>query len=407
MVKIVSVEEEVEIICESCAEVVSEEELHHKVKSAREENRPLRVKYGADPSAPDIHLGHSVCLYKLKTLQELGHHIIFLIGDFTGMIGDPSGKKKTRPQLTREEVEENARTYKEQVSKILDVKKTEISYNSKWLSEMSFEDVIKLTSKYTVARLLERDDFSLRLEEGLPINVHELLYPLSQGYDSVVLEADIELGGTDQLFNFLLARDLQREYGQTPQIAMVMPLLTGLDGDKKMSKSLENHIGITDDPVDIFGKVMSISDDDLPEYYRLTTQYSSEVVDDIIERLSSDQLHPKKAKKKLAWRIVSLYYDDEKADMAQREFEKVFEEKKLPTDIPEIEIKSTEEDIWIVKLVVECGFADSNGEARRLVEQGAVYLDGERLNDIDTDIDISDSPILRVGKRKFAKIIPV
>jgi tyrosyl-tRNA synthetase len=404
VVFIVSIDKEVELITEGVDTIVSEEELAEKIKKCRNEKKPMRIKYGADPSAPDIHLGHAVCLYKLKTLQELGHHIIFLIGDFTGMIGDPSGKKKTRPQLTQEEIKENARTYKEQVSKILDVEKTEISYNSGWLSSMSFEDVIRLCSKYTVARLLERDDFSLRFNEGIPIRVHELLYPLSQGYDSVALEIDLEMGGRDQLFNFLLGRDLQREFGQEPQIVLTMPLLTGLDGTQKMSKSLNNQIGITDEPADMFGKVMSIPDESLIEFYKLTSQLPASKIADIIKRIEGEEINPRDAKLDLAKIIVSLYYNKKTSLEAEKEFKKVFVDKEIPTEIDEISISSEDGQVWIVKLIVDCGFASSNSEARRLVEQGAVYIDGERVNDIDTDINIKEEPVLRVGKRKFARI---
>jgi tyrosyl-tRNA synthetase len=320
------------------------------------------------------------------------------------MIGDPSGKKKTRPQLTQEEIKENARTYKEQVSKILDVEKTEISYNSGWLSSMSFEDVIRLCSKYTVARLLERDDFSLRFNEGIPIRVHELLYPLSQGYDSVALEIDLEMGGRDQLFNFLLGRDLQREFGQEPQIVLTMPLLTGLDGTQKMSKSLNNQIGITDEPADMFGKVMSIPDESLIEFYKLTSQLPASKIADIIKRIEGEEINPRDAKLDLAKIIVSLYYNKKTSLEAEKEFKKVFVDKEIPTEIDEISISSEDGQVWIVKLIVDCGFASSNSEARRLVEQGAVYIDGERVNDIDTDINIKEEPVLRVGKRKFARI---
>ncbi|HEC79634.1 MAG TPA: tyrosine--tRNA ligase [Firmicutes bacterium] len=398
-------EQEADIICSGSAEVVSRDELISKIKRSRDEKQPLRIKYGADPSAPDIHLGHAVCLYKLKELQDLGHKVIFLIGDFTGMIGDPSGLSKTRTPLSKEKIELNAKTYTEQVSKILDIEKAEVSYNSIWHADMNFEEVLRLCSKYTVARILERDDFAKRLKAESPIGIHELLYPLIQGYDSVMLKADIELGGTDQKFNFLLARDLQREYGQEPQVALMMPILVGTDGKDKMSKSLGNHIGIAEEPKEIFGKLMSIPDEVMESYYRLISRLPEEEIDSIFKDIESGKLNPRDAKMRLAHIITARFHSEEDAMSAEEEFKRVFSQGGLPDDIPEIEVKLKDGKVWLIGLIEREGLVSSRSEARRLLSQGAIYLNDRRVKGSEEDISVKDGDILKVGKRKFAKLV--
>jgi len=395
---------QIEIIKEGCAELIPESELLGKLSKKKQ----LRVKWGADPSAPDIHLGHIVIIRKLRTFQELGHKVIFIIGDFTGMIGDPSGKSETRVSLSRKDVEKNARTYKEQVFKILDPRKTEIVYNSKWLSKLTLEEVIGLAAKYTVARMLERDDFIKRYSEQKPISIHEFLYPLIQGYDSVMVKADIEIGGTDQKFNLLVGRELQREFKEDPQVIMTMPLLEGIDGVQKMSKSLGNYIGIAEPPNEMFGKVMSIPDDVMPQYFELATEVPLPEVREIEEGLAGGKLHPMEAKKRLAREIVTIYHGAEAAGEAQAEFERVFSAHELPSEMPSICVpRSAIKDgkVWIVRLITIAGFAASNGEARRLVEQGAVTLDGERITDVNAELPIKDGQILHVGKLKYGRIV--
>ncbi|MFW5998181.1 MAG: tyrosine--tRNA ligase [Bacillota bacterium] len=401
------IEEQVKILKRGISEIISESDLKEKLKKASEENRPLKVKLGLDPSAPDIHLGHTVVLRKLKQFQDLGHEVYLIIGDFTGRIGDPTGKSETRNQLSEKEVKENARTYKEQFSKVLDPDKTNLVYNSSWLGEMDFEDVINLSSKYTVARMLERDDFSRRYKSGRAIGVHEFFYPLMQGYDSVAIGADVELGGTDQKFNLLVGRNLQKEYNQNPQVIIMMPLLEGLDGEQKMSKSLGNYIGIYDEPVDMFGKVMSIPDDLIIRYYELLTDLPAEELKEIKRKYNNDNINPMKLKKQLASMIVTEYHSSEEADKAKKEFEKVFSRGKLPEDIPQFTIKKDNlEDgqMWIVKLVAATGLVDSNSEARRMIKQGAVRIDEKRYKKINIDINIEDGMIVQIGKRRYAKV---
>lgn len=410
--KRLSPQEEVARIAEGTDELISPEELLGKIERGRSEKRPLRIKYGADPSAPDIHLGHAVSLFKLKQLQDLGHHIIFLIGDFTGMIGDPSGRSRTRPPLSREEVEKNAETYRAQVSRILDVERTEVAYNSEWCSKLSFEDVIRLCSSTTVARMLERDDFLMRYQNEVSISLHEFLYPIAQGYDSVCLKADMEIGGTDQKFNFLLARQMQRDHGQEPQIILTVPLLVGTDGEQKMSKSQGNYICITESAVDIFGKVMSIPDSAMESYYRLASRLPGAEVDKILGEVKSGKLHPMEAKKRLARAITALYAGEEGARRGEEEFARVFQEGEDPSAMPLMHVDAPPPPkagrggrMWIVELVCSVGFAESKGKARRLVEQGAVSLDGERISDADAQVDISRERVLRVGKRRFARVV--
>lgn len=397
-----TVDEQLNILTRGVVDIVSKDELRQKLEKSQKTGKPLKVKLGLDPTAPDIHLGFAVVLRKLRQFQDLGHEVILILGDFTGMIGDPSGKTITRPQLTQEEVKANARSYAEQIYKIMLPEKTTLTYNGKWLSAMSFADVIRLSSKVTVAHILEREDFHNRLNEGRPVALHELLYPLCQAYDSVAIEADVELGGIDQTFNILLGRDLQREMGMEPQVAIFTPLLIGLDGTQKMSKSLGNYIGINEAPNEIFGKAMSIPDELMPNYYELTTSIPMDEVKQILAG------HPMTAKKRLAWEIVKEYHGEEAANNAQHEFERVFSSREIPTDMPEFVLTADDlkEDgsIWLPRLLTKTGLVPSTGEAKRQVQQGAVSLDGEKMTDIDTEVSIKGEMILRVGRRKFARI---
>lgn len=399
-----SVEQQLKIIKRGVAEILPESELIEKIKRSVNKKMPLKVKLGLDPTAPDIHLGHTVVLRKLKQFQDIGHHIIIIIGDFTGRIGDPTGKSETRKQLTEEDVLKNAKTYQDQIFRILDREKTEVVFNGTWLSKLNFADVVKLAAKYTVARMLERDDFSKRFKEGRPISIHEFFYPLMQGYDSVALQADIEFGGTDQKFNLLMGRHLQQEYGQEPQIAITMPILEGLDGVNKMSKSLGNYIGINEHPNEIYGKSMSIPDELMIRYYELVTDMSIEELEDLKQKYSDGLIHPRDLKMQLAHTLVRLYHGQQAADAAQEEFIKVFQHRDLPTDIPEVNFLSREE-VWLPKLLVQCGLAASNSEAKRAILAGAVKIDGEKITNVDANIYINENMIIQNGKRKFAKVI--
>src|SRR6056297_3599416 len=388
-------------------DLISEQDLKKKLKEAEKENRPLRVKLGLDPTAPDIHLGHTVVLKKLKQFQDLGHEVYLIIGDFTGRIGDPSGKSKMRKQLTKEEIEANARTYEKQFSKILDEDKTKLVFNSSWLGEMDFADVIRLSSKYTVARMLERDDFHKRYEDNKPIGIHEFFYPLMQGYDSIAIEADVELGGTDQRFNLLVGRNLQKEYGQEPQVLVMMPILEGLDGTEKMSKSLDNYIGIKDKPTDMYGKVMSLPDELIVRYFELVTDIDPQEVGKIKEDIEVNNVNPMQYKKDLAYIIVKEFHGEAKAKEAAQEFENVFSKGGLPEDIPEVEISEDQlEDgeLWIVKIVAATGLVDSNSEARRMIKQGAVTIDDKKYEKINLDLEVKDGMIVQIGKRRYAKL---
>lgn len=375
-----------------CVDLISRAELEAKLK----EGRPLRIKYGADPSAPDLHLGHVVGLNKLREFQEAGHTVVFIVGDFTAMIGDPSGRSQTRKPLSREQVRQNAETYQRQVFQILDPARTEMRFNSDWLSPMGFDEVVRLAAKVTVAQMLAREDFSKRYAENAPISLVEFLYPLIQAYDSVMVKADIELGGTDQLFNLLLGRELQKEFGHSPQVVMTLPLLEGLDGVQKMSKSLGNYIGVTDAPRDMFGKVMSISDELMWRYYSLVLCAPDEKI------ACQKQLHPRVAKDELATRIVARFHGEPAANDASAEFARVFSQSEIPSDIPEFSI--AEPELGVVALLVQCSLASSNGEAKRLVEQGAVRIDDQRIADPRARVAIRPGMILRSGKRGFARI---
>ena len=400
-----TLDEELSIITRNVVEYISEEELKSKLKRAREESRPLRIKAGFDPTAPDLHLGHTVLLKKLKEFQDLGHEVYFLIGDFTAMIGDPTGRSEVRKALSREEVLKNAETYKEQVFKILDPEKTKVVFNSSWLGKMTAEDMVRLAAKYTVARMLERDDFKKRFKDGVPIFIHEFIYPLMQGYDSVALEADVELGGTDQKFNLLVARDIQREYGQEPEVIMMLPILEGLDGVQKMSKSLGNYVGITEPPSEMYGKLMSISDELMWRYYELLSDLSPQEIAKKKRDVEEGRYHPKRAKMDLAFEIVARFHGVEAAKKAEEEFERVFKLKQLPEDMPEMVIVTTEPKLRITRILTDTRMARSNAEAKRLVQQGGVRWDGERIEDINCEIPCDDKEhILRVGKKKFCRV---
>ncbi len=391
-----SPEEQLKIIKQGTVEIIEEEELLKKLK----EGRPLRIKAGFDPTAPDLHLGHTVLLQKLRQFQLLGHEVFFIIGDFTAMIGDPTGRSETRPPLSREQVLENAKTYEHQVFKVLLPEKTNIVFNSTWLSPLGTEGLIRLAGQYTVARMLERDDFSKRFKEGNPIYIHEFIYPLLQGYDSVFLKADVELGGTDQKFNLLVGRDLQRAYGQEPQVCITLPLLVGTDGVKKMSKSYGNYIGITEEPNQMFGKIMSISDDLMWDYYLLLTDYTQEQIEEF-----KKSLHPMEAKKSLAHYIVSRYHSKEHADKALEFFEKTFSQREFPEDAPTIKVPAGYRR-KVYELLFELGIESSKNSARRLIEGGGLKIDGKRIEDPFEDIEISGELRLQAGKKRFYRIIP-
>ena len=399
-----SVEEQFEYLKKGCVEIIQENELKQKLARSIKEKKPLKIKAGFDPTAPDIHLGHTVLLRKMKHFQDLGHSVVFLIGDFTGLIGDPSGRSTTRPPMTREEINKNAETYKIQIFKILDHKKTIIDFNSRWLSKLTSFDIINLTAKYTVARILERDDFSNRLKTGQPISTHEILYPLMQAYDSVALEADVELGGTDQKFNLLVGREIQREFRQEPQVVMTMPLLEGLDGVEKMSKTLDNFVGITEPPGEIFGKIMSVSDPLMFRYYELLTDEPLSQIENWKKEAKEGRINPKDLKSRLARTIVADFWGDKEAERAAEEFERVFKKKELPSEMGEITVKPAE--VLLLDLMVDQNIFHSRGEAKRVIRQGGVYLDGQRIEDIQFKIDMKKASevILKVGKKKFYKI---
>lgn len=405
--KMLSVEEEVELLSRGCEEIFPEGELEEKIRKARKENRPLRVKLGIDPTATDLHLGHLIPVLKLRQFQELGHQAVLIIGDYTAMVGDPTGRNKERPQLTHEDVLANAETYTEQVFKILDPEKTEVVYNGSWFSKMTFTDVIKLLSNMTLARMLEREDFANRMRSQLPISLHELVYPLMQGYDSAMVRADVELGGIDQKFNILAGRDIQREMGMEPQVGVCNPILLGTDGTEKMSKSLGNTIALTDPPHEMFGKTMSIPDSLMRMYFEQITDLPLNEIDAILSAVDDGSLHPRDAKRKLAKAIVARFYDEAAAEEADEQFMKVFTRKELPDEMPEILLPAgtlTDGKMWIVKLVTTAGFASSNGEARRLVEQGGVRLDSRVIDDPDSECELTDGMVLQVGKRRFGRI---
>ena len=397
-----NVQEQLEYLAKGSVDLIEKADLKAKI----ERGKPLTVKVGFDPTAPDIHLGHTVVIRKMRHFQQLGHRVIFLIGDFTGMIGDPTGKKATRPALTRAEIEANADTYRKQVYKILDPEKTEVRFNSEWLGALGAEGMVKLAAKYTLARILERDDFRKRFEAHQPIAIHELLYPLAQGYDSVALKCDVEMGGTDQLFNLLVGRDLMREYGQEPQVVLTMPLLEGLDGIEKMSKSLGNYIGIDEEPAQIYGKVMSISDALMWKYYTLCTDLSPAAVAELRERVETGAHHPMEAKKELARSIIRDFHSAEAADAAEAEFRRVFSERQAPTEIEETTLPASAEPLLLSKVITNAGLAESNKDAQRVIAQGGVLVDNVKVDSTRHALDASagSSYLLKVGKRRFARV---
>jgi tyrosyl-tRNA synthetase len=401
------VERQLAVIRRGAVEIIPEEELRRKLERFVVTGRPLKVKLGLDPSAPDIHVGHTVVLQKLRQFQELGHTIQLVIGDFTGRIGDPTGKSETRKQLTEEQVKENAKSYVEQFGKVLDASRVEVHYNSSWLAPLTFADIVQLAAKTTVARMMERDDFEKRFNSGQAISLHEFFYPLMQGYDSVALESDVELGGTDQKFNLLMGRHLQKEFGQEQQVILTMPLLEGLDGVQKMSKSLGNYIGVNEPPNEIYGKAMSVPDELMLRYYELATDISSEELEALKSGLADGSVHPRDAKMRLAKTFVRMFHGEEAAEEAETYFKTVFQQRALPTDLPEVALDASayeNGEANIVNLVFDLKLVDSKGEARRMVQQGAVKVNEEKVADINQSVPLQDGMVVQVGKRKFAKV---
>ncbi|WP_166238178.1 tyrosine--tRNA ligase [Paenibacillus turpanensis] len=401
------VERQWETVSRGTAEIVPAEDLKEKLANSLLTGSPLKIKLGLDPSAPDIHIGHTVVLHKLRQFQEFGHEVQLLIGDFTGRIGDPTGKSETRKQLTEEDVKRNAATYQEQIFKILDPVKTKVVFNADWLAPLTFADVVELAAKVTVARMLERDDFTKRYQSNQPISIHEFFYPLMQGYDSVALKSDVEVGGTDQKFNLLMGRTLQKEYGVPTQATIMMPLLEGLDGVNKMSKSLGNYIGIQEEPNDIYGKSMSVPDELMLKYYELATDISNEELAALKEGLQNGTVHPRDAKMQLARTFVRMYHGEEAAAEAEQRFVTVFQQRALPDEIEERVLPAAELEggvIRIVKLLVTLGLQSSNGEARRSVQGGAVKINEQKISDPNADITVQDGDVVQVGKRLFAKV---
>lgn len=405
--KALSVEEQLEYLNRGVAEIISQAELAQKLRRSAAEGRVLRVKLGLDPSAPDIHLGHTVVLRKLRQFQELGHQAICLIGDFTGRIGDPSGKSETRRQLTEEEVRRNAETYAKQIFKILDPERTVMEFNSRWLAPMTFADVVQLAARVTVARMLERDDFAARYREGRPIHIHEFFYPLMQGYDSVALQADVELGGTDQRFNLMMARDIQREYGQEPEVAVLTPIIEGTDGVQKMSKSLGNYIGIDEPPQEMYGKTMSIPDTLITRYFEHFTDVPMTEVRGMERDMAAGRLNPRDAKMRLARSIVAQYHGAEAAIRAEEDFIRRFRLGELPDDLAEVSLPSPDTPngrVWLPRLLVNTGLSSSTSEARRKIEEGAVRVNGERIDNPAAELPITDGMILQMGKRRAVRV---
>lgn len=399
-----SVAEQLEILKRGAVEVLLEKELQEKLEKSEKTGVPLRVKAGFDPTAPDLHLGHTVLLHKLRQFQQLGHEVFFLIGDFTGMIGDPTGKSETRKALTREDVLRNAETYKEQVFKVLDPEKTRVVFNSEWLSPLQASDLIALAAKYTVARMLEREDFSNRFSNQMPISIHEFLYPLIQGYDSVALKADIELGGTDQKFNLLVGRELQREWGQTPQTVITMPLLEGLDGVNKMSKSLGNYIGINDPPDEIFGKLMSVSDELMIRYYELISDTSLADLASLKEGINSGSVHPMDAKKALGRELVARYHGVAAAEAAEETFVRRFRDNQIPDELDDVVLSAGSGTLLLCKVLSEAGLVKSNSEGRRSILQGGVKVDSVRISDENHELASGATYVIQVGKRRFSRV---
>lgn len=405
------IDRQLKSISRGTVDLLPQDEFRKRLTESIATNTPLRVKQGFDPTSPDIHLGHTVGIRKLRQFQDLGHQIVLIVGDYTALVGDPSGQSATRPRLTYDEVMKNAQTYQQQFFKILDESRTEVRYNSEWFKEMPFLDVMHLATKITVARILERDDFDKRLRRGIPISVHELLYPLMQGYDSVAIKADVELGATEQKFNLLAGRTIQEAYGQRPQLVLTMPILVGLDGEKKMSKSLGNYIGIDEPAGEIFGKAMSIPDELIFDYFELATDIDSSNLEQVKLRLNDSSVNPMDVKKELAERLVNMYHPAGSGVVARSEFERVFSKGQLPTDIPELDRSQLAKlgfadfsSIYLVRLLSKSGLAKSNGEARKLITAGAVTFNGEKVTDPDLEFELNEETILKVGKRRYLKL---
>jgi tyrosyl-tRNA synthetase len=397
--------EQLERIKFGAVDLISDADLLKKLKKSQAKNQPLKIKFGADPTRPDIHIGHTVVINKMRTFQELGHHVQFLIGDFTALIGDPSGKSTTRPLLTREEIEENGKTYAKQIFKILDPEKTEIVYNSAWLSKLSSIDFVKLAAKYTVAQMLEREDFTKRYKSGTPIAIHEFLYPLTQGYDSVAMGSDVELGGTDQLFNLLVGRSLQTQYSQEPQVVLTMPILEGLDGVNKMSKSLDNYISVVETPKDMFGKTMRVSDELMYRYFELLTDLGAQELAQLKKDVATGAKHPREVKVSLAKFLVTRFHSKSAADQAEEEFNRIFAQKGLPDEIQEFAVAS-EKGVALAALLVKAAICGSNSEASRLIEGGGVQIEGQKITDkkFKLDLESGKSFLLKAGKKVFMKV---
>jgi tyrosyl-tRNA synthetase len=400
-----SLEEQLKIIKRGTVEIIPEADLVRKLEKAIKENKPLRIKQGYDPTAPDIHLGHTVCLRKLRQFQEIGHQVVLIIGDYTGMVGDPSGRSETRPQLSYEEIKKNAKTYQEQFFKVVDKTKTEVHFNGEWFSKMSFQEIMHLASKFTLARILERDDFSNRYKQQIPISIHELFYPLMQAYDSVMINADVEIGATEQKFNLLAARQIQEIYGQEPQVILTMPVLPGTDGVQRMAKSVGNYIGVAEPPKEIFGKIMSIPDNLIYTYFELLTDIPENDLLKIKNDFEDKNTNPMILKKRLGKEIVRMYYNKVEADKACEEFEKVFSKKELPEEIPTKYFEHDEPEIWIGHLLVKAGCVQYTSEIRRLIRQGGLYIDNKRIDDEDLKVPVEGEKLVKLGKRRFYKII--
>ena len=396
-----------DVIKRGVSEIIPEDELVRKIENSIQQNKPLNIKLGCDPSRPDLHLGHSVVLRKLRQFQDLGHQAILIVGDFTGMIGDPSGRSKTRPSLSIEETRQNGQSYFDQATKILSASKVKMVYNSEWLAPMTFADVIRLGSKYTVARMLERDDFTVRYKAGEPISVHEFLYPLAQAMDSVAIDADVELGGTDQKFNLLVGRDIQREFGKEPQVILTMPILVGTDGVDKMSKSLDNYIGIGEAPKEMYGKTLSIPDSLIYDYFLLATDVSAAELGSLKKDLDGKAVNPRDIKRRLARTLVTMYHDEASGAAAEQEFDKIFIKKDVPDEVQEFQYRVANDEVGILQLLSDTKMAASKGEARRLVEQGGVSIDGVKVADINARIELLKPIILKVGPRRFLKVVPL
>lgn len=399
-----AVNEQMDVIKRGVEEIIPEEELVQKLENSIKNGKPLLIKEGFDPTAPDLHIGHMVSIRKLRDFQDLGHTVVFLIGDFTGLVGDPSGRNETRKMMTKEEIDKNAETYKEQIFKVLDPKKTVVKFNSEWLGKLNIYELMELTSKQTIARMLERDDFKTRYKNETDISMMEFMYPLLQGYDSVALRSDVELGGTDQKFNLLMARLIQKRYGVESQAIITLPLLEGLRGGDKMSKSLDNFIGINEPANEMFGKVMSIPDDLIYKYFVLATSVPQNELVEIKNKLDDPSENPALLKRKLARSIIKEYYTENAAAEAEQEFDRIFKNKKDPTEIEEV-VLTVDNPVWVVKLLSTAGMIDSNGEGRRLIRQGAVSINGEKITDENGEVSIDSGTVLKVGKRKFKKII--